>query len=74
LGVRGGVGVRSAITIGASGQGWSAYFGDQRGNAFALDAVTGELRWKTHIEAHRAAIVTGAPALSNGVLYLPVSS
>jgi outer membrane protein assembly factor BamB len=69
-----GVGVRSAITIGASGQGWSAYFGDQRGNAFAVDAVTGQLRWKTRIEAHRAAIVTGAPALSNGVLYVPVSS
>jgi polyvinyl alcohol dehydrogenase (cytochrome) len=69
-----GAGVRSAITIGASGQGWSAYFGDQRGNALAVDAVTGELRWKTHIEAHRAAMVTGAPALSNGVLYVPVSS
>jgi polyvinyl alcohol dehydrogenase (cytochrome) len=69
-----GIGVRSAITIGASGDGWSAYFGDQRGNAFAVDAVTGKLRWKTHIEAHRAAMVTGAPALSNGVLYVPVSS
>jgi polyvinyl alcohol dehydrogenase (cytochrome) len=69
-----GVGVRSAITIGASGDGWSAYFGDQRANAFAVDAVTGKLRWKTHIEVHRAAMVTGAPALSNGVLYVPVSS
>jgi polyvinyl alcohol dehydrogenase (cytochrome) len=69
-----GVGVRSAITIGASGDGWLAYFGDQRGNAFAIDAVTGKLRWKTHIEVHRAAMVTGAPALSNGVLYVPVSS
>jgi polyvinyl alcohol dehydrogenase (cytochrome) len=69
-----GAGVRAAITIGASGQGWSAYFGDQRGNAFALDAVTGQLRWKTHIDAHRAAMVTGAPALAGGVLYVPVSS
>jgi polyvinyl alcohol dehydrogenase (cytochrome) len=69
-----GAGVRAAITIGARGQGWSAYFGDQRGNAFALDAVTGQLRWKTHIDAHRAAMVTGAPALAGGVLYVPVSS
>jgi len=69
-----GAGVRSAITIGASGEGWSAYFGDQRGNAFALDAVTGKLRWKTHIDSHRAAVVTGAPALAGGVLYVPVSS
>ncbi|MGA2289220.1 PQQ-binding-like beta-propeller repeat protein [Bradyrhizobium sp.] len=69
-----GAGVRSAITVAASGDGWSAYFGDQRGNAFAIDAVTGELRWKTHLEAHRAAIVSGAPALAGAVLYIPLSS
>lgn len=69
-----GAGVRSAITIAASGEGWSAYFGDQRGNAYAVDAVTGILRWKTHIESHPAAVVTGAPTLSDGVLYVPVSS
>jgi polyvinyl alcohol dehydrogenase (cytochrome) len=69
-----GFSVRSAITIAARGDGWSAYFGDQHGNAFAVDAVTGELRWKTHIEAHRAAMVTGAPALAGGVLYMPISS
>jgi polyvinyl alcohol dehydrogenase (cytochrome) len=69
-----GFSVRSAITIAASGDGWSAYFGDQHGNALAVDAVTGKLRWKTHIDAHRAAMVTGAPALAGGVLYVPVSS
>jgi polyvinyl alcohol dehydrogenase (cytochrome) len=69
-----GAGVRTAITIGASGDGWSAYFGDLRGNAYAIDAVSGQLRWKTHVERHRAAIITGAPALSGGMLYVPVSS
>ncbi len=69
-----GAGVRSAITIAAGGGGWSAYFGDQRGNAFAIDAVTGELRWKTHLDPHRAAMVSGAPALADGVLYMPLSS
>jgi polyvinyl alcohol dehydrogenase (cytochrome) len=69
-----GAGVRSAITIAASGESWSAYFGDQRGNAYAVDAVTGTLRWKTHIDNHPAALVTGAPTLSDGVLYVPVSS
>src|SRR5882757_386343 len=69
-----GGGVRSAITIARSGDGWSAYFGDQRGNAYAVDAVTGTLRWKTHIDGHPAALVTGAPTLSEGVLYVPVSS
>ena len=69
-----GAGVRSAITVAASGDGWSAYFGDQRGNAYAIDAVSGDLHWKTHIESHRAAVVSGAPALAGGVLYMPVSS
>jgi polyvinyl alcohol dehydrogenase (cytochrome) len=69
-----GAGVRSAITIAASGDGWSAYFGDLRGNAYAVDAVTGTLRWKTHLDKHPAAVVTGAPTLSDGVLYMPVSS
>jgi polyvinyl alcohol dehydrogenase (cytochrome) len=69
-----GAGIRSAITIAASGEGWSAYFGDLRGNAFAVDAVTGTLRWKTHLEKHPAAVVTGAPTFGDGVLYMPVSS
>jgi polyvinyl alcohol dehydrogenase (cytochrome) len=69
-----GAGVRSAITIAAQGDGWSAYFGDLRGNAYAVDAANGKLRWKTHVESHPAAIITGAPALAGGVLYVPVSS
>ncbi len=52
----------------------SAYFGDQRGNAYALDAASGKLRWKTHVENHRAAMISGAPALADGVLYVSVSS
>ena len=36
--------VRTAITIGAGEQGrWLAYFGDQRANAYAVDAQTGQL-------------------------------
>jgi hypothetical protein len=34
--------VRTAITIGAGEQGrWLAYFGDQRANAYAVDAQNG---------------------------------
>ena len=69
-----GAPVRSAITIGIDGRGWTAYFGDQRANAYAVDALNGELRWKTHVDDHRAAIISGAPALADGVLYVPVSS
>jgi polyvinyl alcohol dehydrogenase (cytochrome) len=66
--------VRSAVTIGIDARGSTAYFGDQRGNAYALDALTGELRWKTHVEAHRAAMISGAPLLVEDTLYVPVSS
>jgi polyvinyl alcohol dehydrogenase (cytochrome) len=66
--------VRSAITIGIDGRGWTAYFGDQSGNAYAVNALSGDVRWKTHVEGHRAAIISGAQVLADGVLYVPVSS
>jgi polyvinyl alcohol dehydrogenase (cytochrome) len=66
--------VRTAISIGQGAAGWVAYFGDQRANAYALDAQTGRLLWKTRVEEHRAAIITGAPALDGDVLYVPVAS
>ncbi|MBV8698369.1 PQQ-binding-like beta-propeller repeat protein [Bradyrhizobium sp.] len=69
-----GFGVRSAITIGEDARGLTAYFGDQRGNAYALDAETGKPRWTRRVEEHQAALITGAPVLADGVLYVPVSS
>jgi polyvinyl alcohol dehydrogenase (cytochrome) len=63
-----------AVTIGIDARGLTAYFGDQRGNAYAVDAVSGEVRWKTHVEAHRAAVISGAPVLVEDTLYVPVSS
>jgi len=66
--------VRSAITVGAIGNGWAVYFGDQRANAYAVDAVTGKLLWKTHLDDSDGAIVTGAPTLAEGKLYVPMSS
>ena len=66
--------VRTAISIGAAGAGWAAYFGDQRAQAYAVDAATGTLLWKTRVEQHPAAMITGAPALRQDRLYIPVSS
>lgn len=66
--------VRTAISIGVSGGRWSAYFGDQQANAYALDALTGKLLWKTQLDGHPAAIITGAPTLADAVLYVPVTS
>ena len=67
-------GVRTAITIGRAGQRWAALFGDQSGQAYAVDARSGELIWKTRVESYPGALITGAPALYEGRLYVPVSS
>lgn len=70
-------GVRNAISIervdGQPGR-LAAYFGDIRANAYSVDAETGELIWKTKVDPHPLAVVTGAPTLHEGRLYVPVSS
>jgi polyvinyl alcohol dehydrogenase (cytochrome) len=50
------------------------YFGDERANAYAVDALTGRLLWKVHVGDHITAILTGAPQLHDSILYVPVSS
>ncbi len=52
----------------------AVYFGDVKGNVYAVDAATGKQLWKAHPEDHFAAIITGAPQLHNDVLYVPVAS
>ena len=70
-------GVRTAISIGpVKGQGsakYAVYFGDERANAYAVDAVTGELIWKVTVDDHPLAHITGAPTLYEDRLYVPVS-
>ncbi|MBR0929636.1 PQQ-binding-like beta-propeller repeat protein [Bradyrhizobium diazoefficiens] len=53
---------------------YAIFFGDLRANAYAVNALTGALIWKTKVEEHAAARITGAPTLHAGVLYVPVSS
>ena len=71
-------GVRTAISIGsiktASGTRHAAYFGDLKANVFAIDAETGALIWTQRVDTHPFARITGAPALANGKVYVPVSS
>lgn len=68
--------VRTAVTFGpVSGTDqFAVFFGDVRANAYALNAATGALVWKTKVEDHPAARVTGTPTLFSGVVYVPVSS
>ena len=68
-------GVRSTITVGQGPNGRAtAFFGDLTGNAYAVDFETGERRWKVEVDNHRQARITGAPALHEGRLYVPVAS
>ncbi len=71
-------GVRTAISVGpvkgSSGTRYLAYFGDVKANVYAVDAATGELVWKQKMDTHPFARVTGAPALHDGRMYVPVSS
>jgi polyvinyl alcohol dehydrogenase (cytochrome) len=68
-------GVRTAITVGHLGSNrFAAYFGDMKASAYAIDADTGELIWKTKVEDHPTARITGAPVLFEGKLYVPVAS
>jgi polyvinyl alcohol dehydrogenase (cytochrome) len=66
-------GVRSAITVTRIGERNLALFGDRRGHVYALDAATGEVVWKVTAADGPAMQVTGAPALFEGRLYVPIS-
>jgi polyvinyl alcohol dehydrogenase (cytochrome) len=66
--------VRTAVSVGDGPRGWLVHFGDQRGNAYAVDALTGRAVWTTQVDPHPLALITGAPTLVAGVLYVPVSS
>ncbi len=72
-----GVAVRTAITIGpvpGTKDKFAAYFGDEKGAAHAVDAMTGAPLWSTQVEKHPLARITGAPKLYGGRLYVPESS
>jgi polyvinyl alcohol dehydrogenase (cytochrome) len=73
-------GVRSTPVVSRSADGSAGgsnaivYFGDAKAQVYALDAASGRLRWKVKVENHLDAMITGAPALYAGRLYVPVSS
>ncbi len=62
-------GVRTAPAIDNNG---AAYFGDLRGNVYAVDNA-GKLIWKVRSDEHPLAVITGSPKLYAGRLYVPVS-
>ena len=52
----------------------AAFFGDDTGAVYALDAQKGTLLWKTQVDTHPLARIVGAPTLYNDRLYVTVGS
>src|SRR5262249_42982901 len=52
---------------------YAAFFGDQRANAYALDAATGELLWKVRVDPHPRAKIVGALEYHDGRVFVPVT-
>lgn len=70
--------MRTAISVGRittkGGARYAAFFGDQKANAYAVDAQTGKLIWTRLADDHTTARVPGAPKLAGGKLFVPVST
>jgi len=67
--------VRTAITVvNVKGSRPSAFFGDRRGNIYAVDASNGELLWKKKSMDHPRAGITGAPVFYGAALFVPVTA
>ncbi|MBZ5603381.1 MAG: PQQ-binding-like beta-propeller repeat protein [Acidobacteriia bacterium] len=67
--------VRSAVYIASvSGEKTRqvAFFGDGRANAYAVDASNGELLWRTHIDDHSHAHITGGLRYFEGRVFVPL--
>ncbi|MGH9572259.1 MAG: PQQ-binding-like beta-propeller repeat protein [Candidatus Acidiferrales bacterium] len=72
-----GIGVRSAPIVGPVTPGskrYAVFFGDIRGNVYAVDANNGKLIWKDRVDAQPLSRVTGGTVLYDGRLYVPVAS
>jgi polyvinyl alcohol dehydrogenase (cytochrome) len=73
---RANAGVRTGTVIGpgTGANAFLAYFGDVKGNVYAVNAETGAQVWKDRTDTHPIARVVGTPTLLQGRLYVPVSS
>jgi polyvinyl alcohol dehydrogenase (cytochrome) len=69
---------RTAMTIARIGEGvaghLAAIFGDDSATVYALDAGSGKPLWKSKLDLHPDARITGAPVVHEQRLYVPVAS
>ena len=66
--------VRAAIQVEPMGSKHVLLFGTQIGWFYALEAETGKLLWRKKVEPHEAARLTGAAAVNDGIVYVPVAA
>jgi polyvinyl alcohol dehydrogenase (cytochrome) len=66
--------VRAAILVAPLGDRHVLLFGDMTGWFYALQAETGALLWKVHVEEHDSTRLTAAATTHDGVVYIPVAS
>jgi polyvinyl alcohol dehydrogenase (cytochrome) len=67
--------MRSAVAVGAMSNGTVAtFFGDQNADVRAVDAATGKLLWRTHVDPYPNAMIVGAVTYYDGRLYVPVTA
>lgn len=66
--------VRAAVLAVPAGGRHVLLFGDMTGWFYALQAETGALLWKVHVEEHDSTRLTAAATAHDGVVYVPVSS
>jgi polyvinyl alcohol dehydrogenase (cytochrome) len=68
-------GVRGAVVVGPlDAMRRAAFFGDLKGNVYAVDLASGAQVWTVRADDHALARVVAAPALYRGRLYVPVAS
>ena len=65
-------GIRAAISVSPKRK--LAYVANTETDVYAIKVASGTLVWKSHIGVHPLARITGAPLLSNGRLFVPISS
>jgi polyvinyl alcohol dehydrogenase (cytochrome) len=77
--LRAGSDIRGSVSVGSFGEPsqkrFAVYFADlMNATAYAVDASSGKLLWKTKVDNHPLARLTGSPVFYGNRLYVPVSS
>lgn len=70
-------GVRGSVNVGprpGKAGAFNAYFSDQKGYAYAVDANSGAEVWRVQVDPHPLIRLTGSPTLYQDRLYVPTSS